>query len=125
MSGPEQRKFDLNELINALYAVVDSRQADGLIPFLAEDVCFRLGSNEAISGRKDVVEVNRQFFVSIEGMSHEVDEIWEMPQGGGCTGWVHYERLDGSECSIPFATVLGLRDGLVADYRVYVDVSPL
>lgn len=122
---------DLNEnrsaedLLDALYTVVDARDADALGAFLAQDVRFRLGSMDAIDGRADVLEANRVFFSSINGMSHQIDEILQMPEGCGCTGWVSYERLDGSGCSIPFATVLGLRDGLIADYRVYVDVSSL
>ena len=112
-------------LIESLYATVDARDSQRLAGFLAPDVSFRLGNNPEAKGRDTVVEMNRGFFSSIKGMSHSIDEIWEMPGGAGCTGWVHYERLDGSRLSLPFATILGLRDGLIADYRVYADVSPL
>jgi hypothetical protein len=38
-------------------------------------------------------------------------------------GWLH--ALDGAEPRLPCCNVFRLRDGLVADYRVYMDISPV
>jgi ketosteroid isomerase-like protein len=37
---------------------------------------------------------------------------------------VHYRRLDGAELTLPCCNVFRLRDGAVADYRVYMDITP-
>ena len=38
---------------------------------------------------------------------------------------VHYTRLDGTELTLPCCNVFRLRDGAVADYRVYMDITPV
>jgi len=42
-----------------------------------------------------------------------------------CNGSVRYTRRDGSQLSIPFATILTTEGGIIEDYKVYADVSPL
>jgi hypothetical protein len=38
---------------------------------------------------------------------------------------VTYTRLDGADVTLPVVSVVGLRDHLVTDYRVYVDLAPV
>jgi len=38
---------------------------------------------------------------------------------------VHYGRLDGSELTLPCCNVFRMRDGAVADHRVYMDITPV
>jgi hypothetical protein len=38
---------------------------------------------------------------------------------------VRYERLDGRKVTLPCCNVFRVRDGLVSDYRVYVDLGPV
>jgi hypothetical protein len=38
---------------------------------------------------------------------------------------VTYERRDGTRLTLPGPDVLRLRHGLIADYRVYMDMNPL
>jgi ketosteroid isomerase-like protein len=37
----------------------------------------------------------------------------------------HYTRLDGAELTLPCCNVFRVRDGAVADYRVYMDIAPV
>ena len=38
---------------------------------------------------------------------------------------VHYRRLDGRELNLPCCNVFRVSDGLVRDYRIYLDVNPV
>ena len=38
---------------------------------------------------------------------------------------VQYTRLDGGEVTLPCYNVFRLRDGLVAEYRTYIDAAPV
>jgi hypothetical protein len=38
---------------------------------------------------------------------------------------VTYTRRDGSLLTLPFANTFELRDGLIAIYRIYIDISAL
>ncbi|WP_419905198.1 nuclear transport factor 2 family protein [Kiloniella sp.] len=114
------RKF-----VSELYQAVDNRSLDQLETFLGEDLRFQLGNFDALHGKSAVLDANAAFFASIKSMSHSFDGLWEQADNIICTGQVHYTRLDDSELTIPFATVLLMRNDLIQDYQVYVDVSPL
>ena len=38
---------------------------------------------------------------------------------------VRYTRLDGKELTLPCRNVFRIRDGLVSDYRSYMDINPV
>jgi hypothetical protein len=38
---------------------------------------------------------------------------------------VNYRRLDGRELTLPCCNVFGVRNGVVNDYRIYMDVNPV
>ena len=114
------RKF-----VKELYQAVDAKSVDQLETFLGEDLRFQLGNFEALHGKAAVLDANAAFFASIKSMTHSFDGLWENGDNIICTGQVHYIRLDDSELTIPFATVLQIRNDLIQDYQIYVDVSPL
>lgn len=114
-----------HDLIAALYQSVDTKDLDGLGALLCDGVVFQLGNHPKILGKAAVVAANSDFFGSIQSMSHQIDEIWQRGEQLMCAGSVFYTRLDGSNLSVPFATILGLEAGLIATFQVYVDVSGL
>ncbi|MFD2205923.1 nuclear transport factor 2 family protein [Kiloniella antarctica] len=118
--SPKTRKF-----VTELYQAIDAKSVDQLETFLGEDLRFQLGNFGAIQGKSTVLDANAAFFTSIKSMTHSFDGLWESGDNIICTGQVHYVRLDDSELTIPFATVLQIRNDLIQDYQIYVDISPL
>lgn len=112
-------------LIAGLYQAVDALDAEGVGSFVAADVLFRLGNFDPLQGRQQVVDANAAFFGTISAMQHTISGIWSDADTVICSGEVHYTRKDNSTLSVPFATVLTLKNSLISDYRVFVDVSPL
>ncbi|NRA19158.1 MAG: nuclear transport factor 2 family protein [Oceanospirillaceae bacterium] len=112
-------------LTTALYAAVDNKNIEGLAVFIAKDVHFCLGNFAPITGRDAVLEANRAFFSSINSMRHRLDNIWQCGEQVICNGTVEYVRIDNSEYSVPFATVLKFSQGKIIEYFVYVDISKL
>lgn len=113
------------ELTKKLYNIVDSRNASELSQMLHQDVTFRFSNAEPVQGKSNVVEMNRQFFSSIAGMSHTFDDIWNQDDVIICNGQVSYIRKDGSKHLAKFATFLTIKEGLIRDYKIYADVSQL
>ncbi|MEP3245986.1 MAG: nuclear transport factor 2 family protein [Sneathiella sp.] len=114
-----------NEFIWSLYETVDQKNAQRLSNFLGENVRFRLGNYPAVTGKKDVIDVNDTFFRSIDSMSHQIDGFWSVGNTLICNGSVDYTRLDGSSYSAAFATILQMEQGKIVDYLVYADLSGL
>lgn len=113
-------------LIKQLYRCVDDRDAHAIGSFLAEEVSFKLGNFDPVVGKTAVVAANQAFFSTIAGMQHRITKVW---LGDECTiichGNVGYTRLDNSQCSAAFSTVLQVEQGKIIDYLVFVDISML
>ncbi len=116
---------DATNLITKLYQAVDEKSTSKLGAFLANDLRFQLGNFDEVHGKDAVLASNENFFQIIDAMSHRIDGIWAQGDDIICKGEVHYTRLDQSELSLPFATILEIKAGLIQDYQVYVDVTPL
>ncbi len=114
-----------NTLIKDLYESVDAKSINYLEQILAEQVRFRIGNYDIVSGKQAVLEANIGFFASIKAMSHKIDNIWMVKDDIICNGQVSYVRLDGSEFSVPFATILKLKENKIIDYLVYADLTEL
>ena len=114
-----------SEFINQLYKSVDDKNLSALSELLADGVVFQLGNHDPINGKQAVLDANDAFFKSIETMDHTIDGVWAVGDDILCNGHAHYTRLDGSKLSLPFATILAVKNGRISDYEVYADVSPL
>jgi len=117
--------MNANQLIENLYKRVDAKDLDYLQNTLTQDVRFRIGSNDAIQGIEEALAANRGFFASIKSMQHSIAQVWSQQDNVICHGQVNYVRLDGSEYSAPFATILKMQGEKIKDYLVYADVSAL
>lgn len=116
---------EYSPLITSLYTAVDALNAQGVVDHVTDDVKFQLGNFEPITGREVVKDSNAAFFTTIKAMRHTISRVWSSGDTAICDGTVHYTRHDQSEHEVPFAAHLGVRDGKIADYRVFVDISEL
>lgn len=115
----------MKERMNDLFAAIDRRDADGFVAFLTENASFRFGNAPAVIGRDNIRACVSKFFSQIKGLRHCVLEVLECPGKVICEGEVTYTRLDDKQVTLPFADIFRMQGALIADYRIYIDVSPL
>lgn len=108
-----------------LFACIDSQDAQGFADFLADDCVFRFGNSPPIMGRADVRQAVAGFFGSIKAISHEIKAVIDAGGTIVCHGFVTYIRHDDSTLAVPFADVFALRQGKIAEYLIFADVSRL
>jgi limonene-1,2-epoxide hydrolase len=111
--------------VAALLGAIDAMDVDGFVAHLAEDVRFRFGNGAAVTGREAVRNAVCGFFTTVRGLRHEI--LTECTDGDlrVLETAVTYTRLDGADVTLPVVSVVGLRDHLVTDYRIYVDLAPV
>jgi ketosteroid isomerase-like protein len=113
-------------IVRAVLDAVDSRDLDALDSCIADDVHFRFGNAEPTNTKAEFAAAMHPFLRGIGGIRHDVIEMWEVPDGGViATTEVHYTRLDRHQLVLPCCNVFRVRDGLVCDYRIYMDVNPV
>ncbi|MCP4705317.1 MAG: nuclear transport factor 2 family protein [candidate division Zixibacteria bacterium] len=113
------------KMVQELFKTIDNLDTKKFVSFLTDDAIFRLGNAEAATGKGTVETMVSGFFDSINGMRHEIYEVWEHPNTVICQGNVTYIRKDSTELSVPFANILRLENDLIKEYLVYVDISEL
>lgn len=116
---------DAQRLLDRLFAAIDARDMDGFLACIAEQGRFRFGSAPAVTGHDAIRAAVDAFFASIAGLRHDVQRHVSSERVLVAEGQVTYTRHDGSEITLPFADVFEIDEGLISDYRIYMDIAPL
>ncbi len=108
-----------------VFGAVDGGDARRFADFFTADGQFRFGNSPPVVGRLAIEAAVGGFFGSIRACRHRLDRFQEGVEHCAMDGRVTYVRHDGREVTVPFANVLVLRDARIAQYLVFVDLSPL
>jgi ketosteroid isomerase-like protein len=111
--------------VRRIFAAFDAKDVSALAAFMTDDVRLRLGNAEPVQGKSAFVEAVNAFLASVGGFRHQVLNVWSDGDALIAEFDVHYTRLDGGEVTLPCCNVFRLRDGLVAEYRSYIDATPV
>jgi ketosteroid isomerase-like protein len=114
-----------SDQIRTMFATFDAKDVPALAAFMTDDVCLRLGNAEPVEGRSAFLEAVNAFLASVAGFRHQVLNVWSDGDALIAEFDVHYTRLVGGEVTLPCCNVFRLRDGLVAEYRSYIDATPV
>ncbi len=114
-----------NDHVRGMFATFDAKDVSGLAAFMADDVRLRLGNAEPVQGKSAFVSAVTAFLASVAGFRHEVLNVWSDRDALIAEFDVHYVRLDGGQVTVPCCNVFRLRDGLVSEYRSYIDATPV
>jgi len=115
-------------IISAHFAASDSFDIEEMGSFLADDVVMVFGNHEPLQGRKAVEEYAHQFFPTLKGIRHEIHDMWQAAEDADVfisRMTVHYTKLDGTVVSLPCVNVFRMRDDLIAEDRIHMDITPL
>lgn len=113
------------DLLSGLFEAIDAKDTERFSQFLTEDAAFRFGSAPTLEGRVEIGAGVDEFFAQVAGLRHVIGKVFEDGDSVACEGQVTYTRHDGSEITLPFVNVFELKDGLIADYKIYSDLGPL
>jgi ketosteroid isomerase-like protein len=110
------------------FTTIDSGDVARIAERFTPDVKLRVGNAEAITGRDSVRASFEHTVASFRSVHHEVLGIWSGADGEhpvvSVEALVTYELKDSRRVSVPCTSTLRLEDDLVADYRIFIDVSP-
>jgi ketosteroid isomerase-like protein len=113
------------DYIRRMFATFDANDVSALTGFVTDEVRLRLGNAEPVQGKSAFVEAVNSFVASVAGFRHEVLNVWSDGEALIAEFDVHYTRLDGGEVTLPCCNVFRVRDGLVWEYRSYIDATPV
>jgi ketosteroid isomerase-like protein len=114
------------DLVRTLIRAVDAADQNTIATLTAADVHFRFGNAEPTDTQSELLGAAQSFRDAIADLRHTILDLWEVGDGMVVALMdVHYQRLDGRELNLPCCNVFGVHDGVVNDYRIYMDVNPV
>ena len=111
--------------LRRVFATFDAKDVSTLAGFMTDDVALRLGNAETIKGKTAFVDAVNAFLASVAGVRHEIVNVFRDADAAIVEFDVHYTRHDGNVVTLPCCNVFRLRDGLIAEYRSYIDATPV
>lgn len=114
-----------SEQIRDVFAALDSKDVAALAAHVSDDIRVTMGNADPVEGKPSFVQTAEAFVESLASIRHEIRSLWTVDGVVIAELWVHYGRLDGQHLTLPCCNVFRVRDGLVTDYRVYIDIAPV
>ena len=109
----------------SLFDDIDSMDPERFARHLADDVVMRFGNAEPVHGRGAVRDAWAGFCDGLDGVRHRLVDRWDAPPATIVQADVTYTRKDGSEVTVPVATIYRAGGELIEDYRIFIDLAPL
>ena len=109
-----------------LFEALDQMESEAWISHLAPDVVMQFANEDPVYGRDMCRTRVASLFASVRAISHHIVARWEHGDATIVETVVTFTLPDETEVTLPMVTIYrtGLQ-GLIADYRIYVDPSPL
>jgi ketosteroid isomerase-like protein len=114
------------ELTGRVFHAVDTQNSAALVELFADDGRLVFANGEPLAGRDAIRAGIDGFYSTVKGLRHRIANAWYVEDTTIVEARVTYDRLDGDSVTIPVVSIWHRRDdGLIDDYRVYFDVTPL
>jgi SnoaL-like domain len=115
-----------SDLVRRLIRAVDESDHDVIATLTAPDVHFRFGNGAPTNTQSELLAAAQSFRDAVAELHHTVLDLWEVDESKLVALMdVYYRRLDGGELTLPCCNVFGVRNGVVNDYQIYMDVNPV
>ncbi len=126
MPSPAAVSLGVPSAVREVFQAVDAKDAARFVTYLTPDAVFRYANQPAVSGHDSIRAAVAQFFQAVKSLRHVVTDTWAVDDMVFCKGEVDYVRHDDTTAGpFPFMNLFKMRDGLIAEYLIYVDISPL
>jgi ketosteroid isomerase-like protein len=113
-------------VVREVFKTVDAKDAAGFAACLTPDAVFRYANAPMVTGPDAIRDAVAQFFAAVHSLRHELLAVWTQDDMVFCKGEVRYVRHDGSHAGpFPFVNLFRLSGDKIAEYLIYVDISPL
>lgn len=110
----------------AILTRIDSMDPTESVKLFAENATLTFGNGQPMIGPDAIETGTAAVYTSIAGLHHRILNEWSVDQDTIAETAVTYTRHDGREVTIPAVTIWRVRDdGLITDYRVFIDQEPV
>jgi ketosteroid isomerase-like protein len=109
------------------HRVIEASDTDleAFLGFFTDGTVFRMANGDAVVGRGKVQAWISGYLAAVAATRHEVVETWESDGAVALRVDVTYTMRGGESFTLPAVTMMTFRAGLLAEYRIFMDPSPV
>jgi len=109
-----------------VFDVIDTMDVQALGNLLACDATMVFGNGEPLTGKDAILAGCEEFSTTVQGWRHHILNEWTAGPDTITETEVTYTRLDAKEVTVPVVSIWRTQDdGLIRDYRVFFDLTPV
>jgi predicted acylesterase/phospholipase RssA len=128
-SGKVSHKDNPAAWARKLMAASDGDERDYVVGSFAPDARFRFGNATAVFGIDAIFKESGRVVGAAKKRHHAIDGVWTGKDGDldvvSVEADVTYTFEDGAALTLPVTSTIRIRDdGLIADFRIYMDLGP-
>lgn len=105
--------------------LTQTRSIDEFISYFTEDAQYVFANNPPVVGRQRIQESSTQFRKRLQGVRHEIENLWEFADTVICEMKATYTRLDGQVITLPCVDVIEFEGNLFKKLQVLMDITPV
>ena len=124
-SDPGRDRESLQQWLRGLFDAVDSKNAAEFAAFFTDDGRFVYANSPPVQGRAAIGEYVAGFFGMLQSIRHTLVGAWSVPGHVFLELTVTYVLPQGQSFTFPAFDLLKLDGGLIREYLIYVDASPM
>src|SRR5258705_13926214 len=114
-----------NAFASKVYEAIDSMDEQAFANCLTENCTFVFANSDPVIGRANAAAASQNFLNQLAGIKHHLLNVWAFEVVIVSQISVTYPRKDGTTLTVPAVTIWKLRDRLIDESRIYIDISPL
>lgn len=117
--------MNATQLAQSVFKAIDAMKPEEFGEYLTGDCRFAFGNWPSAEGRAATIGTVANFFSGINGISHEIQQVWESGDTVIVKLGVTYHRKDGKVITLPCANIWKMDRDRISDYQIYMDVNPV
>jgi ketosteroid isomerase-like protein len=107
------------------YSAVDAKDLDGYLARHTDDALVRFANNPPAIGKEQIGAAVGGIFAAVESTKHDLTQVYTVGETTIAEADAEYTLTDGRSVRIPTAVFLRRDGDLVAELRVYTDLTPV
>ncbi len=114
-----------SDLVRRLIEAVESNKLDEYVTYFMSDAVYKIGNSEPVIGQQGIKELALSVMGTIESVTHDIKNIWEVDDTVICHVDLTYNRKDGKVVKIPNLNIIQFKGDKIQNYKAFLDAAPV
>jgi SnoaL-like domain len=119
------RRVEPPAWMTSFYAKVESKDTEAVLARIAPGGTFRYGSADPLTGHDEIRAGVTGLFTHYRWISHEFVNVWAAGSTLLVEAFATCGCPDGRDITVPTLTIIDHSDGLIDNYRTFIDPTPM